>query len=196
MLMPLTSEHSAATAVLQRTHFWAVLFSSVHAIPTAFTSASVDLLQFCLELPTFLLPSGFQSDACRVTLDDDFLNVRPIHAIFSSWCRVGLGLGWFFPTDLHLISPPAIWCWRCWGDICWQTFVDCSCWSWLCATSPIWEAWLILHLCWVFWACSWGKELMIAIWAWVFERHVSLCWWDSWCRRVIIRPCSLGWPLW
>ena len=45
----------------------------------AFTSASVFLRQVSFGLPTFRFPSGFQSRACLVTFEGDFLSVWPIH---------------------------------------------------------------------------------------------------------------------
>ncbi|KAL8561197.1 hypothetical protein ACOMHN_029268 [Nucella lapillus] len=75
-------EQRATTALLQRTRFWEILFSSAHVIPAAFTSASVLLRQVCLGLPTFLFPWGFQSNACRVTFEGGLRIVWPIHPHF------------------------------------------------------------------------------------------------------------------
>ena len=48
-------------------------------VPCFFTSLAIDLLQVVLGLPVFLLPCGFQSKACLVTLLVCFQRVCPTH---------------------------------------------------------------------------------------------------------------------
>ena len=58
----------------------------------AFTSASVLLLQVCFGLPTFRFPCGFQSRACLVMFEGDFLSVWPIHPHFLLLISTSIGL--------------------------------------------------------------------------------------------------------
>ena len=105
-------EHRAATKLLHRTRFGAVLFSWVHVIPDTPISVSVLLLQVCLGLPTLLLPCGFQSRAWRrrVMFEDGFLGVWPIHP--NCLFRISMST-WFCPVllwrslfDFFLDPPP------------------------------------------------------------------------------------------
>ena len=85
-------EHRAATTLLQRTRFCEVHLSYAHVVLMAFTSASVLLRQVCFGLPPFRFPCGFQSKACLVTFEGDFLSVWPIHPHFLFLIFTSMGL--------------------------------------------------------------------------------------------------------
>ena len=68
--------------LFQRTLLFAAVFISFQMVPCLFTSFAIDLLQVVLGLPVFLVPCGFQSKACHMTLLVCFRRVCPIHVHF------------------------------------------------------------------------------------------------------------------
>ena len=68
--------------LFQCTLLFVAFIISFQVVPCFLTSSAIDLLQVVLGLPVFLVPCGFHSMACVLTLLVCFQRVCPIHVHF------------------------------------------------------------------------------------------------------------------
>lgn len=81
--------------LLARRLFLATFFNWAQVNPTSSAPDSTDVLQVCLDLPTFRFPWGFQSSACLVMFSMVYGECDLSIPIFSSLFLFRWVLGWY-----------------------------------------------------------------------------------------------------